>query len=76
MFVCNSCGKNVGPGVSQKKIVVEARDKVYDTGYNGRETVEEWACCQKCADKIQEEFAKLQEWEATFAQMKGGERVC
>lgn len=51
MFICQDCGKTIGPHISPIKVVVEKRNKVYlnkGVESHGWEIVKELAICSAC----------------------------
>jgi hypothetical protein len=48
MFNCEYCGEPSQPGEKAKKVVIEAKKKVYPGGHIGYETIKEITVCTKC----------------------------
>lgn len=52
MFICQQCGKQVGPGVKMTEVTVRSRKRVYEEHRSkptGTEIVKVKRVCPKCA---------------------------
>lgn len=51
MFNCEICKKTSKAGEKQYKIIVEAREVVYENGTKGWEIVKEISVCETCSKR-------------------------